>query len=175
MFTNCDSGTTVYLNLTHNGYRLPTEAEWGRLSGRRSVLACPISADALAKATELAEAVQARRCSALLLLTANNSAFRCLPRARAFVAGSNATTPNQRRLDPLTLAEAAKPGGLDRCLTTLCDDTIQASHRKYQCLGLFGFAGEGSLSFGSSADMVLIFTTRLRGIAYPPPSVPMKL
>jgi formylglycine-generating enzyme required for sulfatase activity len=28
LFTNGDNGTTVYQNLTNDGYRLPTEAEW---------------------------------------------------------------------------------------------------------------------------------------------------
>lgn len=51
---------------------------------------------------------------------------------------------------------------------------IQASHRKYQCLGCFGFAGDTGFSSTALAEMALIFTTRLLGITYPTPSAPAK-
>jgi hypothetical protein len=39
--------------------------------------------------------------------------------------------------------------------------TIQASHRKYQCLGFFGVAGDDGFLLSFTTDMVSIFTTRL--------------
>jgi hypothetical protein len=37
----------------------------------------------------------------------------------------------------------------------------QASHRKYQCLGFFGFAGDNGFASSLTTDMVSIFTTQL--------------
>jgi hypothetical protein len=37
---------------------------------------------------------------------------------------------------------------------------IQASHRKYQCFGFFGFAGDDGFPCSFTTDMVSIFTTR---------------
>ncbi len=39
--------------------------------------------------------------------------------------------------------------------------TLQASHRKYQCLGFFGLAGDGGFCSSFTTDTVSIFTTRL--------------
>ena len=43
----------------------------------------------------------------------------------------------------------------------LGEEEIQASHRKYQCLGRFGFAGATGFSSGLITEMLSIFTTRL--------------
>ena len=41
-------------------------------------------------------------------------------------------------------------------------DKIQASQRKYQCLGFFGFAGDNGFSSSCfTTDMLSIFSTRL--------------
>ena len=79
-----------------------------------------------------------------------------------------------RNKPPTTISRPNAPTPAHRYFHALGDNNTQASHRKYQCLGCFGFAGDNGSCSSPIADMVLIFTTRLCGIIHAPPSPPVK-